>query len=62
MSPRDIALDVLIAVAQQHRVLTAAGRLSQAERQAVRDILIRAHKQAGIDFWEGACERADGEP
>jgi len=61
MSPREVAQDVLIAVAQQKRVLTAAGRLSESDRRAVRDILIRALKQDGIDFWESACEQMDGE-
>lgn len=61
MTARDVAQDVLIAVMQQARVVMAAGQLDTQGRRAVRDILTTAGKQAALNFWEGACELADGE-
>jgi hypothetical protein len=61
MTPRDVAQDVLIAALQQNRVVAAAGQLDVQGRRAVRDILIRVGKQAPLNYWEGACDLADGE-
>lgn len=60
MIARDVAQDVLIAVAQQNRVVRAAAQMDAKERRAVRDILTRHGKQAALNFWESACELADG--
>jgi hypothetical protein len=59
MSTREVALAVLIAAVQQQRVVTAAGTLDDQGRRQVRDVLTRAGKQEGLNYWDAACDLAD---
>jgi hypothetical protein len=59
LTARDVAQAVLIAAVQQQRVVTAAGSLDDKSRRQVRDLLTRAGKQAGLNYWDAACDLAD---